>query len=168
MPKLHLKRTPAEEAERAWKKAKKAAKKEAKKRNAHVEDDDYGFFEADWIPRGESSKHNHPENSDFFNTRDDTDYEESRFREKMQDAMEDDGMYDATQRLDGVSAHLESYAHIPRRWRGVGRDEWMGDLMAEGESGVKLEPWQMNDDEYAEWIRVGMWKCVIRRLFFAD
>ncbi|KAH9006156.1 hypothetical protein EDB86DRAFT_3061277 [Lactarius hatsudake] len=61
--------------------------------------------------------------------------EDERFQQKLWDALDDDN-----DRLDGIEARLNEYAHVPRRWRGVDDD-----------------PRFMNDDEYAEWVRVGIW-----------
>jgi hypothetical protein len=47
---------------------------------------------------------------------------------------------------------LNEFVHIPERWRGA----------AERGKGVAKhgldDPMYMDDDEYAEWIRTGMWK----------
>lgn len=137
--KLHLKRTPEEEHQRARRKAYKAAQRAAKRKNRsddHVagsssrkkehlssDDDEYG-------PSPSSHK------PDYDTIR--AELEEMRFREKMWDALEDD------ERLDGINTRFSGYAHIPDRWS---RDEH--DL---------ANPQYMGDDEYAEWVREGMWK----------
>jgi len=92
MPKLRLKRTPAEE--------RRAAKK---RRDPHRPD-----------------------------------YDELEFREKMWGALEED------ERLDGIDARFNDYAHIPDRWTRDAHDA--------------ADPQYMDDDEYAEWVREGMWK----------
>lgn len=84
--------------------------------------------------------------------------EEERFAEKMRDAMEDDGLYNPTQRLDRTEARLNSYAHVPRRWRGTDEGFSAGLWMEDAREDIGLEPWQMNDDEYAEYVRAGMWR----------
>ena len=33
---------------------------------------------------------------------------------------------------------------------------------------IGVETWRMNDDEYAEYIRAGMWRCVHDRLFLSS
>lgn len=180
MPKLHLKRTPAEEAEHLRKKAKKAARRTASAREAdrsrsrsprrttHATNDPkkYSFVYAEDVDDGEEEYGPQPagQPSPSFTKRatnavEEDDYEEERFAAKMRDALADDGLYDPLQRLDGVEARLNSYTHVPRRWQGT--DEgfnaalWMED--AREELGG-LEPWQMNDDEYAEYMRAGMWR----------
>lgn len=76
--------------------------------------------------------------------------EEERFQEKLWDALRDD------ERLDGVEAGLNEYAYIPRRWRGDSpRDS------SDTVGGLGDDPNLMNDDEYAEWMRSGMWRCVL-------
>ncbi len=76
--------------------------------------------------------------------------EEENFQEKLWDALRED------ERLDGIEAGLNEYAYIPRRWRGVSsRDS------PEIVDGLGDDPNLMNDDEYAEWMRTGMWRCVL-------
>ena len=70
--------------------------------------------------------------------------EEERFREKLWGAMGDD------ERLDSVEASLNSYAHVPRRWRGGGMERMDDEL--------DTDPRYMEDEEYAEWIRARMWR----------
>lgn len=136
MAKLHLKRTPAEEQERARRKAYKAAKRAAKQKRS------------DDLEPGSSSrkrKHSNPESGDDLSSHrpDDDDtlrvgLEEMRFRKKMWEALEDD------ERLDGISARFNGYPHIPDRWACDEHD--------------LANPQYMDDDEYAEWVREGMWK----------
>ncbi|EJD08040.1 uncharacterized protein FOMMEDRAFT_101463 [Fomitiporia mediterranea MF3/22] len=57
----------------------------------------------------------------------------------MRDALEDDGLYDSTQRLDGVEARLNSYAHIPRRWRGTDEGFSAGLWMEDAREDIGLE-----------------------------
>lgn len=182
MPKLHLKRTPAEEAERNLRKSQKAARKAAKKRFAS---NNYDFDDSN---QGESSRSRSPSPShkrrrthpdyeppgcsslgDHGSISDDMQYgppppptssrkhkpdydtiraqlEEERFREKMWGAFEDD------ERLDGVEARLNDFAHVPNRWRGdSGRS-------TEGDGNLDINPQYMEEEEYAEWIRAGMWR----------
>jgi hypothetical protein len=77
------------------------------------------------------------------------------FQEKLWDALGDDD------RLDAIEARLNDYAHIPRRWRGVGSQAY-GQYHTDG--GLEDDPARMNDDEYAEWVRVGMWRYVFHLL----
>lgn len=177
--KLHLKRTPAEQAEHDWKKAKRAAKKAAKRarrEHAAASDDEelgdlidtkrrrtspsgsktYGYvFDSDIEdglppPSSHSGPSSRAHKSDFESIR--AEIEEQRFREKMWGAFEDD------ERLDAMEAEFNDYAHVPRRWRSSsGRGTSTMDYEA------TEDPQVMDDEEYAEWIRAGMWRYV-----FAD
>lgn len=150
MGKLHLKRTPAEQAEHELRKARRAARKAAKRSRQH---EDY----SDTEEGSSSSRKKHK----TFDAEDDessynpqaykADYdhiaaqlEEERFREKMWGAFGDD------ERLDSVEASLNSYAHIPRRWHGGGMDRMDDEL--------HISPQMMEEEDYAEWVRAGMWK----------
>ncbi|KAL5504705.1 hypothetical protein ACEPAH_7368 [Sanghuangporus vaninii] len=185
MPRLHLKRTPAEEEERARRKSRKTSKKHKEKRSRYTYSDNDDSERKRHHPRsrsrspGRGSNHRSrkyynqdpflgdPGPSSYAHSRvyassdDDTSQtraEEERFEEKLRDALEDDGLYDSTQRLDNVEARLNSYAHIPRRWRGTDDGFSAGLWMEDAREDIGLEPWQMNDDEYAEYIRAGMWR----------
>lgn len=152
MPKrLHLKRTPAEQAEHDLRKARRAAKKATSKRRS-VHDTDHD---------SEADTSRHPGSLDaefdfiFPDPGPSTSYysarntvEDERFEQKLWDALGDDD------RLDGVEARMNEYAHVPRRWRGVGFREYNLDSM----DGLNDDPRSMNDDEYAEWVRVGIWR----------
>ncbi|EIN11019.1 hypothetical protein PUNSTDRAFT_133076 [Punctularia strigosozonata HHB-11173 SS5] len=182
MPKLRLKRTPAEERERELRKARKAAKKAARPRAAtsnHSGDEGPYWDSQDEAERASrhgarkrrrtespSPRARRPSLSD-----DDDGYgpqparlsaadyesilrelEEERFREKLLDAAEDEGYGYGNSRLDELEARLNSYQHLPRRWQsppsrmGVGADD------------SRYDPNQMDDEEYAEWVRAGMWR----------
>lgn len=197
--KLHLKRTPAEQAAHDLRKARKAAKRakkhshspsrhhsshhksssHSKYHNAplHDEDEDsdaYGPPPPSSKPRAGPSSFDYGYEFDFDET-DTYDHgaqrptamdidedeirarvEEERFREKMFGALEDD------ERLDTVEARMNDYAHVPRRWRTdtgastkTSRSEWGG---LDGSAWEKADPTMMDDEEYAEWIRAGMWR----------
>jgi hypothetical protein len=75
---------------------------------------------------------------------------EESFQEKLWDALGDDD------RLDGIEARLNEYAYVPRRWRGVSPQTYSPDATG----GLDDDPNFMNDDEYAEWVRVGIWRYV--------
>ncbi|KAF8484097.1 hypothetical protein JB92DRAFT_3085742 [Gautieria morchelliformis] len=150
MGKLHLKETPEERAERKWRKRRRAERKAANHHShttqegasqwrrgdgdGHREEDEEG-----WMPPEGSMK------IDAEQLR--AEVEERLFREKLFDAMEDDHVH----RLDGVEARLNDYAHVPDRWKTHthvdGRD--LSD---------HLDPQQMPDEEYTEWIREAMWR----------
>ena len=155
MPRLHFKRTPEEEEERAYKKARKAAKRERRaqkesQRRRHYYNETSAGDPGPSSPRPEQRKANpvFGKNSD----------EEARFNDKLRDALDDDGVYDPTERLHHVEERLNSYAHIPRRWRGTDEGFSAGLWMEDAREEIGLEPWQMNDDEYAEYMRAGMWR----------
>jgi hypothetical protein len=138
MPKgLRLKRTPAEQAERDLRKARRAAKKATSKQylpqDAGVDSED-PFLD----PGPSTSRHG-------ARTVPST---EDSFHEKLWDAFGDDD------RLENVEARLNEYAHIPRRWRGVSPQDYATDGGLDAD-----DPALMNDDEYAEWVRMGMWRC---------
>lgn len=128
MTKLRLKRTPAEEEHRARRKAYKAAKKAAKR-----------WCSDNHEPGPSSRKRKH---SDSYGSLDydaiRAELDDTRFREKLWGALEED------ERLDGINGRFNDYAHIPDRWTRDQHDS--------------ANPHYMDDDEYAEWIREGMWK----------
>jgi len=199
MPKLHLKRTPEEEAARQW---HKKQKKEAKsKRRYHSPTDDHDNLESSHKRRRTSTTVTDSYNRKWSASDDDGDeieygphptagpssslpsnpalgpkayqykpdyeairaeLEEQRFREKMCGAFEDD------ERLDSIEARLNDFAHVPGRWRtgGTGRAKaktgGLGRVYEDGEEDgdgiLKIDPRYMDDEEYAEWIRAGMYR----------
>jgi hypothetical protein len=185
MPKLKMKRTPAEERERDIRKARKAAKKAARgcvdhDASSHSADD--GPFwdsqdEADRASRSHSRKRRKTESYSHHATRASTsdeeygpqpahfspvdperilrEMEERRFREKMLDAVDDEGYGYGNSRLDELEAHLNSYQHIPRRWQPSSSNASMA---MDDDCHMQADPNQMEDEEYAEWIRAGMWR----------
>ncbi|KAG9312125.1 hypothetical protein JVU11DRAFT_7413 [Chiua virens] len=140
MTKLRLKRTPAEELERAQRKAHKAAKKAAKRKRKEG-----GYDSLDDTAAGPSTGKKKHAAAAFSDGSHNPDYdairaelEEMQFREKMWGALEDD------ERLGGIDSRFNGYSHIPDRWAPDKHDS--------------ADPQYMGDDEYAEWIREGMWK----------
>ncbi|TFK23150.1 hypothetical protein FA15DRAFT_670755 [Coprinopsis marcescibilis] len=77
--------------------------------------------------------------------------EEETFRAKMFDALGDD------ERLDGLEARLNDFAHVPDRWRSAAMGSTSTDLYDEDEF-LQLDPTTLDDDEYAEWVRLGMYR----------
>lgn len=154
--KLRLKRTPAEKEERARRKALKEARKAAKRLRRATAD---GYLTSDSSgskekPRNKRRKHRRGSDvecpalrpSPLRETGPDSiraELEENAFAEKMWEAFEDD------ERLDGIHSRFDSYIHIPDRWA----DDRTGQ-----DSHLAKDPQYMNDDEYAEWIREGMWR----------
>lgn len=150
MPKgSRLKRTPAEQAEHDLRKARRAAKKAAS-RPYLPRDVDTNFdgrpFDSDSpvLDPGPSASRHEPHTVPVAH---------DSFQEKLWDAFGDDD------RLDTIEARLNEYAHIPRRWRGVG-SESQAHAQYTMDGGIEGDPALMNDDEYAEWVRAGMWRCV--------
>jgi hypothetical protein len=181
MPKLNLKRTRAEEEEHRLRKERKAARKarsranrpslsfgdaggdnagpsrsgspyHKRQRNQHPTIDplhDPTFFssfssdEDDGELYGPQPSTSHKPDYDAIRAR----LEEERFREKMYGAFEDDaGIY-------GVEERLNQFVHVPERWRGPA-ERVNGAVGA----GVDIDPQYMDDEEYAEWVRMSMWK----------
>ncbi|KAI0062449.1 hypothetical protein BV25DRAFT_1825443 [Artomyces pyxidatus] len=159
MPKLHLKRTPAEQVEHDLRKARRAARRAARESRRHDRDSGsesggpssrkrrrplYEPYDEDsdgvYGPPPPHPGSSHPNYEDIR-----AQVEEQRFREKMWDAFGDD------ERLDAVESRLNDYAHVPKRWRGPAAS--VGS--AGDEDG---DPVLMDEDEYAEWIRAGMWR----------
>ncbi|KAJ7794296.1 hypothetical protein B0H14DRAFT_2468798, partial [Mycena olivaceomarginata] len=179
MPKLNLKRTPQEEADhRAHKKRKREFKRRRKGSEASEsrrtdskptrkwdssdsdrDEDVYGPHPPQ--PEAGPSKPNSPPETSASNSRYKPDYdairaelEEARFREKMAGAFEDDD------RLDSLEAQMNDYAHVPDRWRTGGADAGRShvDYDVGADELLKMDPRHMDDEEYAEWIRAGMYR----------
>lgn len=136
--KLRLKRTPAEDAARQLKKARRAARKADAGHGRHTHTPTYN------VETGPStSSYVFDFDSDgLASERAQLVDEEALFREKMDEAAQEDaGIY-------GVESKLNDYAAdtVPRRWRqDTGTSE--------------VDPSGMDDETYAEWVRAGMWKC---------
>ncbi|CAA7260545.1 unnamed protein product [Cyclocybe aegerita] len=158
--KLKLKRTPEEEAQRRLRKERKKEKKRKREQEGtygsskRVRSDDLGegpsrkWASSDEDEVSSSSRVNKP---DYDAIR--AGIEEREFRAKMFDAMGDD------ERLDSLEAGFNDYAHVPDRWRtsgsGLRKDRTH---YYDGDEYSKLDPRNMDDEEYAEWIRVGMYR----------
>lgn len=159
MAKLHLKRTPAEEAERALRKARKAAKTARKRSHLSEEAGQHGESSSKRRRRGEAIDSDldeevyGPPPPPSLSSAHKPDYdtilselEDARFREKMWDALRDD------ERLDGIDARFNDYAHVPDRWRANAASG------GSFEDQTDMDPRFMDDDTYTEWIRAGMWR----------
>ncbi|KAF7351142.1 hypothetical protein MSAN_01676700 [Mycena sanguinolenta] len=168
MPKLHLKRTPQEEADH---RARKRLKRESNHRksseasgsrkttrkwdssDSEGDDDVYGPHPPQ-PEAGPSSKPLSPDNAhsgykpDYDAIR--AELEEARFREKMAEAFEDDD------RLDSLENRMNEYAHLPDRWRTRSSHVEYGRTATDDL--FKMDPMHMDDEEYAEWIRAGMYR----------
>jgi hypothetical protein len=156
MPKLHLKRTPAEEAEHAQRKARKTARKEAKRRHRvdlsetsdrskrqthsgqykHVGEEGYSNIDDDLLWNEEVQRMRREENE--------------WFQQRMWDELGEQ------ERLDNLESNFNSYSHIPYRWRSSAPED----------PRLKADPQLMEEEEYVEWIRDGMWRCVLIKQIF--
>ena len=159
MPKLHLKRTPAEEEERAQRKARKAKRKEDKRLGQKYDlHGSSSTFARDNHHRSKRRATDTGEDPSY-----DTDYEsddrlgwlEEQQRRKREEEEFQQRLWDELgqqERLDNLTNNLNSYSHIPHRWKSGGT--------ADLEDAVYNDPNSMDDERYAEWIREGMWKYV--------
>ncbi|KAF9469627.1 hypothetical protein BDZ94DRAFT_1242876 [Collybia nuda] len=174
MPRLNLKRTPEEEAARQQRKKRKEEKRRRRKdvgdtgsskkrrRTDDVEVDtlpkwassddesggEYGPQPGPSSPKGSQGSYK----VDYDAIR--AEMEEQRFREKMFGALEDD------ERLDSLEARLNDFAHVPGRWRS-GSGGVPGKAVydePQADDFLNVDPRYMDDEEYAEWIRVGMYR----------
>ena len=84
-----------------------------------------------------------------------TEAEEAHFRSKLFNMMEDD------ERLDALEASFNSHAHIPHRWGSPGE---CSSATKEADADINT----MTDEEYAEWIRRGMWRRTHREEIEAE
>ena len=170
MPKLHLKRTPQEEAARQWRKQNR------RKHSHNAQNIDIGgastsasttrkyhYTEAHlWASSDKEPEESHPAYQGHCRWSSDKSYdvvhdeEDQRFREKMIDALHDD------EYLDSLEARLNSFAHLPERWRSA-RGSKPNNICSDryGVDDIsQLDPQEMDDEEYAEWIRLGMYRYV--------
>lgn len=181
MPKLNLKRTPEEEVARQRRKQKK--KEEKRRRYESVDsisssnrkrrrmngvdgeilpkwassdesDEEYGPQPGPSSPRASESS----SKPDYDAIR--TELEEQRFRDKMFGAFEDD------ERLDSLEARFNDFAHVPGRWRPGGGGKPGKAVFDEprADEFLNIDPRYMDEEEYVEWIRVGMYRFVAVQL----
>lgn len=182
--KLKLKRTPEEEAQRRLRKERRREKRKRKQddyathgvgasssKKAHIDNAEEGPSrkwassdedEMDYSPQPAptisshippSRSHAHKPDYDAIKA----EIEEKMFREKMFDAMGDDD------RLDSVEAQFNDFAHVPDRWRTTGSSSQFGAWessasMLDDDGLLKLDPRHMDDEEYTEWVRAGMYR----------
>jgi hypothetical protein len=160
MPKLKLKRTPAEEREHELRKARKRAKRAAQA----APRDEYAFLfdlpdappahaDADADAWGPNAPEPGPSMSDADYERILRELEDRRFRAKLADALDAD-QGESWARLDHMESDMNEYAHVPNRWRAGSRRYAEAPEVGTG----TLD--DMEDDEYAEWVRRGMWRWV--------
>jgi len=172
MPKLKFKRTPEEEAEHQ---ARKAARKERKRKREHyrtpspmpssgkrahkeskwdADEPQRKWASSDEEDRAGPSTRSDKRRSDASDDAMRAQMEDELFREKMFGAMGED------ERLDGLESHLNSYVHIPDRWKSAAMGS-SGKALYDADEFLRLDPSTLDDDEYAEWIRLGMYRSVL-------
>ncbi|KAL0570954.1 hypothetical protein V5O48_011011 [Marasmius crinis-equi] len=180
MPKLHLKRTPEEEAVRRLRKKEKKEKKASKRRRhddletdlrdskrhrsstSHngrkwASDDEEDFIGPQPASSSSSSKHAQPDSFPSGAYKPDyeaiqAELEEQRFREKLSSAFDDDEGFDA------LEARLNSFAHVPKHWSGSGGQSGRAKPNYESDDFLKLDPMSLDEEDYVEWIRRGMYR----------
>ena len=168
--KLNLKRTPEEDLQHRLRKERKRAKRRhsshgdlrplagTSSKRSHTDewpsrkwassDDDeieYGPQPAN-IPTNAKS---HAQKLDYDALK--AEIEQEMFRQKMFDAMGDD------ERLDSIETQFNDFAQVPDRWRTSGTGKNKTNVFQE-DGYMKMDPRYMDDEEYAEWIRVGMYR----------
>ncbi|KAF8229053.1 hypothetical protein L208DRAFT_1288640 [Tricholoma matsutake] len=169
MPKLHLKRTPQEEAARRyWRKHKRkengqdigiGGTSNKKRRRTHSTSGEARPWassdeESEVITPPVDQRHNHRSSVNSYGGVHDEELEEQRFREKMFDALQDD------EHLDSLEARLNDFGHIPQRWRSDPVPK-SNTLYSDGygtDDIFQVDPQVMDDEEYTEWIRLGMYR----------
>ncbi|KAF8806571.1 hypothetical protein BYT27DRAFT_7101987 [Phlegmacium glaucopus] len=173
--KLNLKRTPEEELQHRLRKERKRAKRRHSShgdfkpqagtslKRSHADeyagpsrkwtssdDDDqaeYGPQPANFDIPNDSKSHAQKPDYDALKA----EIEQEMFRHKMFDAMGDD------ERLDSIEAQFNDFAQVPDRWRTSGTGKSKANIFEE-DGYAKMDPRYMDDEEYAEWIRVGMYR----------
>ncbi|KAL1710167.1 hypothetical protein EV121DRAFT_193408, partial [Schizophyllum commune] len=157
----HIARTPEEELASARRKQRKLDKKRRKeqpystKRVKTRTDYDY-VFDIDGVPcpgasdydAGPSQYYDRASKADPDVLR--AEMEEQAFREKMFDALGDE------ERLDGIEAQFNDYAHVPNRWGGSATTRER--VYHDEDSFLHTDPQHLDEEEYAEWVRLGMYR----------
>ena len=162
--KLNLKRTPEEALQHRLRKERKRAKRRhsshgdlkpqagsskrseqdgpSRKWASSDEEDD-----AEYGPQPANKTHAQKPDYDTLKA----EIEQDLFRQKMFDVMKDD------ERLDSIEAQFNDFAQVPDRWRTLGTGKNKMNIFEE-DGYVKMDPRYMDDEEYAEWIRIGMYR----------
>lgn len=169
---IKLKRTPAEEEEREWRKARRAARKahEAAGPSRYRASVKYRFKRHDSLGHSPSRDGHQrslyspepplddmpvddaplPPHKSMAELR--AEIEEAHFRAKLFDA----SLGDDDDRLDALEASFNAY--VPPRWSHYSTSTpGAGPSAPKTSDSLDDDPSQMNDDQYAEWIRKGMW-----------
>ncbi|KAG8924603.1 hypothetical protein FRC02_010329 [Tulasnella sp. 418] len=158
MPKLNLKETKSEKEEKEWRRARREARKSV--RHKRYSDDEGPSAHTSSKSFGRSKKSNgyqdlHSDLDEGHWSPPSTSYkqqtvdDDEEFRQKLFDAMEQDHGQDSAQ------ARFNEY--VPSRWRDHIGDSFSGGPQMGGLDAKDARPELMDDDEYAEWIRYGMW-----------
>ncbi|KAG7091099.1 hypothetical protein E1B28_010154 [Marasmius oreades] len=181
MPKLRLKRTLEEEAARRLRKERKAAKrryprddhderypncprhhsshetlKPFSSRKWASDDEDFigsepadsssGAYTTSCYPESESYRHASKPDYEAIQA----EMEEQRFREKISMAFDEDEAFDS------LEARLNSFAHVPMHWGGGHSNRTQPNY--DTDAFMKLDPMSLDEEDYAEWIRRGMYR----------
>lgn len=160
--KLNLKTTPLEKEEREWRRAERAARKAQKAAGEGTSASHSAssssrrrFRHHSRERRSESPprpRHHHldPTENDSTPLQEEQTYaamraeiEEAHFRSKLFDAIGDDS------RLDEIEASLNSHVHIPDRWASPSSSSTFHPTSVDS---------RIEEEEYAEWVRKGMWR----------
>ncbi|TRM69099.1 hypothetical protein BD626DRAFT_472923 [Schizophyllum amplum] len=160
MGKLHLKRTPEEELASRKRKQRRLDKKRRKEEpysTKRVRPADYDYvFDTSGLPQPHHDEAHGGGPSEYYTRgckRDpevlNAELEEQAFRDRMFDALGDD------ERLDGVEAQFNDYAHVPHRWGGSTTRK---QSYENEDSFLHTDPQYLDDEEYAEWVRLGMYR----------
>ena len=162
MTKLKFKRTEEEEAEHQARKERRREKKRKRERaqscsssKRHHTDEHSEHPSRKWAPSDEDGIESIPQGVDYDFLK--AEIEERRFREKMFDALGDD------ERLDGIGARYNDFVHLPMHWQHASTSSFEKAKTTHvygGDEYLKLDPNAMDDEEYAEWIRKGMYRSV--------
>ena len=161
MTKLKFKRTEEEEAEHQARKERRREKKRKRERaqsssssKRHHADEHSEHPSRKWASSDEDGiEESIPQGTDYAFLK--AEIEERRFREKMFDALGDD------ERLDGIGARFNDFVHLPMHWQHAstsGFEKAKTTHVCGGDEYLKLDPNAMDDEEYAEWIRKGMYR----------
>ena len=160
MTKLKFKRTEEEEAEHQARKERRREKKRKRERaqsngssKRHHTDEASEHPSRKWASSDEEGSIPHGVDYDLLKA----EIEERRFREKMFDALGDD------ERLDGIGARFNDFVHLPMHWQHAstsGFEKAKTTHVYSGDEYLKLDPNTMDGEEYAEWIRIGMYRFV--------
>ncbi|KAF5321133.1 hypothetical protein D9619_001681 [Psilocybe cf. subviscida] len=176
--KLKLKRTPEEEVQHKLRKEKRREKKRKRReaeyagsssKRVHLESPNRGdratYSERKWASSDDDGSEYGPQPAPSGSTSTSTapgkepnydalkaEIEERMFREKMFEAMGED------ERLDGVEMHLNDFVHVPDRWKAPSTSSGKTHHVFEGDDFLKLDPSTMDEEEYVEWIRAGMYR----------